>query len=304
MISSIRLSLLVAAALASFTLGAPSASAFSRMAPAQSMVVPAGGVASATVRCPAGTIVTSGGFSSPDFGKEISSSVRVASLRSGKRAWRVDAAGLSQGTGTVFTYGYCSRRPGPTYVRKARTTVLGGEIGSATALCRKGDRSVGGGFSSPGFMLGLGPHAVVLSSLKSGRRGWRVEAVNPSFGDSGPNDDSRLNLPAPLVAYAYCRDGGPRVITRAARTTVAGEEVKQILTFCPRGTEAVSGGFDGHITSAEPEIGASGAEIGASGAVDSVRLPFGVGWRNTVISVSDQVPAKATGYSYCQRTGP
>jgi hypothetical protein len=279
-------------ALVAVTAFAGVAAAAVRTAPPQQTVVPQGGSGEATGVCPGGSRAVSGGFDSPDFTMEGSSTVRTTSVRAGKRAWLVDAAGLGNQAGRVVAYAYCERKPklGKAPKLRIRTATLPlaqNGIGTVTARCLEGERAISGGFASPGFGLQTGSHVIPLTSRRSGKRAWRVDAANFSFDESVPTQTGDL------VAYAYCRKGGPRVFARTGTTTVAGQVARTVDAYCPQGSEAVSGGFDANIAA-----GQNG--ISASGAISSVRLPLAAGWRNTVVSVSDGSEATATAFAYCQ----
>lgn len=278
-------SAILLSALAGSALGAPVGSISS--AKPGSVVVPAFGTAGATASCPKGTRALSGGFSAPEFDNNGRATVRYSSTRAGKRSWRVEAAGLGDSSGPIVAHAYCQKPPLRVRVARATTMLQPNSMGSVTATCRKGEQAIGGGFGSPQFELLGGAHSLALGSHRAGRRAWRVEGFNPQFDESTPV------VAGDLSALAFCRRGGPRVFARSTQVSVdPSDPPVQVDSFCPQGSTAVSGGFDGHI--ALTQNGFTG-----TGAVGSMRLPYGSGWRTQVVSVSDQ-PSTGTGYAYCQ----
>ncbi len=238
--------------------------------------------------CPAGTRAVSGGFDSPGFDDESSSTVRTSSRRAGKRGWRIDAAGFGDGSGLIVAHAYCERTRGKLSVRTASVPIPPNGVGGVTAVCRGRERAVSGGFSSPGFGIRGGSHVIALTSRRAGKRGWRAEAINPRFDqDSSP-------LAGSLVAYALCRVGGPQLAVRRETMAIVGETPRTVEAICPRGSRAVSGGFDG-------ELAVSGQSFSSSGAIGSVRLPHAAGWRSTAISVAEGGSTQASVFAYCAR---
>ncbi len=68
-----------------------------------------------------------------------------------------------------------------------------------------------------------------------------------------------------------------------------------MIAYCPRGTRAISGGFDAHIA-------ATADGFSAAGPISSVRLPGATGWQATMTSVSE-LPGTGTVHAYCQPSG-
>jgi hypothetical protein len=266
-----------------------------RSAPPSTISVEPGKTGAAAATCPAGTRVLSGGFDSPDFDDRGAPVVRYDSTRSTRRIWSVNAAALGgENPGRMIAYAYCDAPAGAIRVRSATTLVQSNNFGSVTATCARDEVAIAGGFSAPGFALSGGGHVITLTSKRSGKRAWYADGINPSF------EDSMRPQSGALTAVAYCRKGGPNVFARSTTVSVPAADdqgVKKLTSFdayCPQGSVAISGGFDGAITPAQDDLR-------ASGALSSFRLPFGVGWRTRAISVSE-VGATATGYAYCQAT--
>jgi hypothetical protein len=113
--------------------------------------------------------------------------------------------------------------------RSDTTTIDGGESGTATAQCDQGTKALSGGFDTD---LGLDPGDSVIatySSLATGGRKWSSSGFN--FEDPGQ-----------LTSFAYCRD--QKVKRRTDETSIAPFERETVTAKCPRGTKAISGGFD------------------------------------------------------------
>jgi hypothetical protein len=118
---------------------------------------------------------------------------------------------------------------------KSKTVELDmGEVGSALAKCKPGTKSVSGGFEAE---FDAGPPPVVVLSTASRRastRKWRASGA--SLGAEGE-----------LTAFAYCRD--QKLKSKKKQTDVDGASgidpgTDTATAKCPKGSAAVSGGFD------------------------------------------------------------
>jgi hypothetical protein len=111
------------------------------------------------------------------------------------------------------------------------TTVAGGTFGTARAKCPGQRTAVSGGFAAPGFNPNSGPTIGRLGSKSLDKRRIETRALN--FSNTAGN----------LVSFAYCasHDHGLRV--RSATTRVEPVTQGSVVARCPRGTEAVGGGF-------------------------------------------------------------
>jgi hypothetical protein len=117
--------------------------------------------------------------------------------------------------------------------KRAEVSVAPGDTDSASAKCKKGTRAVSGGFDDPSYSVieaGLLP----VSSKRSARRVWRSSGTNHPGATAA----------ATLVDFAYCSDALPKLKTKsAASTTVPNGGLKSLAARCPKGGEAISGGF-------------------------------------------------------------
>ncbi len=155
--------------------------------------------------------------------------------------------------------------------------------------------AISGGFSTGAFNQRTGPRVLTLSSKRLGTRRWKVQAIYL------PEDDATYSgplRPGKLVAYANCaREAAlakvaKRVKVPAQTRDGEGSLTRSFRVSCPRGSRAVSGGFDGNLT-------LRGNEGNAAGAVTSMRSRDGRGWRTAAISVSEQSASKMTAFVYC-----
>lgn len=251
--------------------------------------VPGGGSVAVGTDCPRGTALVSQGFGTKGFtiNGPGSTVVRTDSHRSG--------TGLASGAynfgpiqGAFDAYAYCSRAAGDIRVVRDKEFVAVGTFGIATATCPRGRAPVGGGFGAPGFADG-GVQVITLTSRRQGRA-WQVEAIS----QSGPTARGGVGLSGRLVAYAYCMKNAPKITVRKQSVTVDQAGLKTAVATCPKGREAVSGGFDGDIRlSGTPQ---------ASGVVVSRRAMHGRAWKGRAISVNETGGATATVYAYCMKS--
>jgi hypothetical protein len=116
--------------------------------------------------------------------------------------------------------------------KRAETSVGEDLFESATATCKKGTRVVSGGFDAPGSeAAGDTPRNLAFLSERTGKRGWTAGArnVETEAGD--------------WIVFAHCSDSLPKLKAKTATVTVPGDEAETATAKCPKGGEAVSGGF-------------------------------------------------------------
>jgi hypothetical protein len=115
--------------------------------------------------------------------------------------------------------------------KSASTSVDFQDVGSATAQCEKGTKAISGGFEGEiGIVNPSDPFVIPYMSRRDGGRKWTSAGMN--FEDPGD-----------ITSFAYCRD--QKVKTADASTTMAAfDESATATATCPRGTKAISGGFD------------------------------------------------------------
>lgn len=245
-----------------------------------------GKVGSVTARCPARTGLIAAGFATPHFNpsNNESAAVRIGSKRVGTK--RLETTGFNFGgkPGKINSYAYCSRAGRTVRVASQKAFVPTASPGFAVATCPGSSKVVSGGFASPGFSAN-GPRVITVTSKRVRNNQWRVEAYN--INDDGSTDPH----PGTLIAYAYCLDDAPKIVTRHRRANAGLKGKATKLTVkCPRRMRAISGGFDGNIYLSKNSTG--------SGAIVSRRANNGHAWRTSAVSISEQ-KAKATAYAYC-----
>jgi hypothetical protein len=120
--------------------------------------------------------------------------------------------------------------------KRAEKRLDPGEKGSASAKCSKGTRAVSGGFDAPGFTADPpdGSYVEAFATLRSTKRKWSSTAGN-FFNAADPGT---------LLDFAYCSHKLPRLRARSSSsTTVPNGGLESLTVRCPRGGEAVWGGF-------------------------------------------------------------
>jgi hypothetical protein len=118
--------------------------------------------------------------------------------------------------------------------KKAEVTLAPGDLGTASVNCRRGTRVTSGGFDVPGFTADSSTFVLTTASVRDGGRTWSSSAENNS---SSPSSGT-------LVDFAYCSDELPRLRTKSKSSdTVPNGGVKSLTVHCPRGGEAIAGGF-------------------------------------------------------------
>jgi hypothetical protein len=180
------------------------------------------------------------------------------------------ATGISIATGALKT-------------KKTEVSVAPGTTESATAKCKQGTRAVSGGFDAPALTddSSHGSYVQTFASLRSAKRKWTSTATNYfSVPESGT-----------LTGFAYCSDELPKLKTKSTSTTIPNNETRSVSARCPKGGEAVSGGFDA-------EIDAS--NFNGTFPLESRRAGKRK-WKVTAYSFSPPDGADITVYAYCAK---
>ena len=188
----------------------------------------------ATASCPSGTEAVSGGFAAPGFDPQFNgaSIIPFGSRRTGRDQWTVDAKNFGATSGTMSSYVYCDGHE-PGLVKATKTTSIASETnGSAAAKCPRGSEAFSGGWQSPKGVTGDNAFFAFTSKRASDRK-WKVTA----FNDDNTNAHD-------LKVFAYCDESQPGLVERAKSTTVAGGVKTSLAPKCPKGGQAVSGGFE------------------------------------------------------------
>jgi hypothetical protein len=179
-----------------------------------------GSTGSVTAACPAGTVVTGGGFS-------VSNDVLIYTQAMNGNGWTAVAKNNAGVDRTLRVYAECLTYPGAgSHQVESNTTVNAGTHGSATASCPAGSVVTGGGFtSSPDGSMW------VYASWQNGN-GWQA---------SEKNTGGAAKL---FHVYAVCLSGTPLA---SAKTTATGNIPAggnaAVQVACPAGKVATGGGW-------------------------------------------------------------
>ena len=129
------------------------------------------------------------------------------------------------------------------------------DLATAVAVCPKGTKVLGGGYTTS--LPAVGSHWLnVHASQRSGGRGWRVSGVEYFAGSDT------------LTAYAYCAPLDIKIKARTGQVaipTTAGSGTA-VQALCPNRTTALSGGF-----STDPATASDSSLISRSVGVSASR---------------------------------
>jgi hypothetical protein len=109
-------------------------------------------------------------------------------------------------------------------------TVAEDAAAEGIAACKGNKRVVSGGFKAPGWVEG-GPVVQPVDSARDGKHAWRAREHNFGTADEA-------------TAYGYCGGGVGKLKAKSKSATLDSDEVDVVKAKCPRGSEAVAGGFD------------------------------------------------------------
>lgn len=241
--------------------------------------VPAQTAGSATAKCNHGKVALAAGFAAPGFDPSSGGGgpvARFTSMLAGKRGVKTAGFNFGNQAGELDSFAYCGKRARPPHVKSKHVQVRPGSFGSVVARCPHGSQAIAGGF-------GTNQSVITLISKRAGKRGWKVGGVN--ITDSGSPDR--------LVAYAFCKAPGPKIVTRSKDATVS-STFRNTSVKCPKHSKALSGGFDGNVSRA-------GNQLMAAGAITSKRAAHGRAWTTSALSVSAPRESTITTYAYCRR---
>jgi hypothetical protein len=131
------------------------------------------------------------------------------------------------------------------------TSVAPEKKGTATAKCPRGSEAVAGGFASPGFDPGFENSSIVhFDSHRASDREWRTQGHN--FGEGGA--DPKVPADGEMDAYAVCDSKSPSIVVKSKTKSISPlppvvvmrsdpKGIGTAVAKCPKGSEAVSGGF-------------------------------------------------------------
>lgn len=182
--------------------------------------VNSGSIANPVATCPAGSIVTSGGFA-------VSPEVLPYTHSQSGNGWSLYVKNNSGSSKLANVYAYCLKGPSGTFTQVyTQVTVPAGNIGHPVADCPAGSVVTGGGWASKSD-----GSLIVYNSSMSGN-GWQIYAKNTS------GSNQLLN------AYAICVSGsGGSTSQVVSQSTIAAGSAGYAEAACPAGALATGGGF-------------------------------------------------------------
>ena len=167
--------------------------------------------------------------------------------------------------------------------KKAQVSVAPGTTKSATAKCKQGTRAISGGFEAPPLAStsSAGSYVQTFTTRRTTRRAWKSTATNYfAQPDSGT-----------LTDFAYCSGHLPKLEAKSKSRTIPDQETQSVKVRCPKGGEAVSGGF-------QAETHAS--NFTGTFPLQSRRLGNRT-WKVTAYSSKPSGGATITAYAYCAK---
>jgi len=181
----------------------------------------AGGVGHAVTNCPAGTVVTGGGFAG-------SQNLFVYNTSATGNGWEVYAQNLTGSDQLLNSYAMClSNTSGSTQQVYTQVTAPASGVGHAVVNCPSGSVVTGGGFAG-------NTNFFVYNNSAAGN-GWEVYAQN--LTGSGQL----------LNSYAMCLSGTSGSTQQVySQVTASGSGIGHVLTACPSGTYLTGGGYAGN----------------------------------------------------------
>jgi hypothetical protein len=181
--------------------------------------VAAGGVNSATVACPSGSVVVGGGFAAG------SSMVIYSEFMQGN-GWLAAAKNYSGTSQLLNVYAICLANSGGTTSQVFKQiTISAGGVNYDSAACPGGSLVTGGGFASD-------PDSTWVYNISMNGNGWAAYAKN-NAGSS-----QLLNI------YAICLTGaGGSVAPASHQVTIPASGAGSGEASCPAGTLATDGGY-------------------------------------------------------------
>jgi hypothetical protein len=151
---------------------------------------------------------------------------------------RLFAAALLAGLGLAVSAAPAAASKLKTVTASA-TTSADDQAATATAICPKGKKAVGGGFFAATSSMGatVSDLYVVYESRRAGKRGWIVSGWRDDNGAPGPT--------LTLSASVNCRkvDGKIREVSGTASLAADPTATATATASCPKGTKAIAGGF-------------------------------------------------------------
>ncbi len=188
--------------------------------PSSAASIPAGSTMSTTAACPAGTVVTGGGFS-------VNPGVLVYTQAQNGNGWTAVAKNNTATVQNLTVYAECLSYPSAATVQVQNNVTVGvASSASQTAVCPAGSVVTGGGYtSSPDGTMWT------YASWQNGN-GWMVSEQNTS----GPAKSFNV--------YATCLSGTSLATVKATNTgPIPASGNGSVQTACPAGKVPTGGGW-------------------------------------------------------------
>lgn len=184
------------------------------------VTINSGATGGSTMACPAGSVVTGGGFA-------LNNNMVAYTHSQDGNSWTAYAKNNGGTSGLLNSYAVCLYASmGTTSMVWSQVTVTAGNNGNAVVACPAGSVVTGGGYASNSNLL-------VYNSSLSGN-GWQVYANNPTGA-------SIL-----LNSYATCLSGTSGSTSQVfAQKSIAAGASDGAEASCPAGTILTGGGFAG-----------------------------------------------------------
>jgi hypothetical protein len=187
----------------------------------EQITLSAGSTDNTTVTCPAGSVVTSGGYAA-------SSGVRVWHSTKNGNGWRIYATNTSGSSKLLNVYATCLYNSGGTTdIQLAQENIDANTQTNIIATCPGGTIVTGGG-----WVIGSDDSVEIYNSTKSDN-GWQIYVNNTSGG-------------TPLInAYAVCLSGASGSSDTESNTgnNIPANDNAHVVMSCPAGSYATGGGF-------------------------------------------------------------
>ncbi len=210
-------------------------------------------IRTASATCGRGATAVSSGFEAPDFSAGNDSGVARIGVKQGRRGVKVRAYNFGEDRGRLIAHVYCLKGARAPVRSFERTTVAPGkgEVGRRGMSPRLRQ--------SPGVLhRGLRPEdrPARLDLELEARTGRAAGGCRPSTcRRTTPTYTDPLRRPGSWSPTPTAREAGSPLTTVAKRVNVPaqpsggeGSPTRKFRVSCPRGSRALSGGFDGNLT--------------------------------------------------------
>jgi hypothetical protein len=197
--------------------------------------------------------------------------------------------------------GFVGIAAGALTITSDSVTVSPDQKGTARAKCPRGSEAVAGGFASPAFDPQFVDAAIVhYDSHRTSDREWRTLGHN----FARPATQMKADGDGELDAYAVCDTKSPPIVIRSKTKSIDRAALKAhsdptgvgtAVAECPRGSEAISGGF------ASPDNANQGE--GATYPFTSKRVGTRK-WKVRAVNNDFQHRRKLKAFAYCDKSEP